>query len=69
MLQLSLDGKRLYVTNSIYRRWDNACYPEIKKQGSWKGQIDCDTEKGGLKPNEQFLVDFGKEPDGPRRAY
>lgn len=28
-------------------------------------QIDIDTEKGGLKINENFLVDFGKEPHGP----
>ena len=27
MLQLSLDGKRLYVTNSLYSTWDNQFYP------------------------------------------
>ncbi len=32
-------------------------------------QIDCDTEKGGMTLNEKFLVDFGKEPDGPSRAH
>ena len=32
-------------------------------------QLDCDTEKGGLKLNERFFVDFGKEPDGPARAH
>jgi selenium-binding protein 1 len=69
MLQLSLDGKRLYVTNSLYSTWDNTFYPEIGKQGSWMLQIDCDTDKGGLKLNEKFLVDFGKEPDGPSRAH
>jgi selenium-binding protein 1 len=30
---------------------------------------DCDTEKGGLKLNDKFYVDFGKEPDGPARAH
>ena len=69
MIQLSLDGKRLYVTNSLYSTWDNAFYPQIGKQGSWLVQIDCDTEKGGLKLNDKFLVDFGKEPDGPSRAH
>ncbi|KAF4524038.1 hypothetical protein B566_EDAN016020 [Ephemera danica] len=44
MLQLSLDGKRLYVTN-------------------------VDTEKGGLTLDKEFLVDFGKEPDGPVLAH
>jgi methanethiol oxidase len=69
MLQLSLDGKRLYVTNSLYSTWDNVFYPDLGKQGSWMVQIDCDTEKGGLKLNDKFLVDFGKEPDGPSRAH
>lgn len=69
MLQLSLDGKRLYATNSLYSTWDNLFYPEIKKQGSWLVQIDCDTDRGGMKLNENFLVDFGKEPGGPSRAH
>ena len=69
MLQLSLDGKRLYVTNSLMSVWDNQFYPGIAKEGSWMLQIDCDTEKGGMKLNENFLVDFGQEPDGPVRAH
>ncbi|MBP3959412.1 selenium-binding family protein [Gemmata sp. G18] len=69
MLQLSLDGKRLYATNSLYSTWDNAFYPDLGKQGSWMVQIDCDTEKGGLALNDKFCVDFGKEPDGPSRAH
>lgn len=69
MLQLSLDGKRLYATNSLFSTWDNVFYPELGKQGSWMIQIDCDTDKGGLALNEKFLVDFGKEPDGPSRAH
>lgn len=32
-------------------------------------QIDVDTVKGGLSVNENFLVDFGKEPDGPVLAH
>jgi selenium-binding protein 1 len=59
----------LYVTNSLYSTWDNVFYPDLAKQGSWLLQIDCDTEKGGLKLNEKFHVDFGKEPDGPSRAH
>jgi selenium-binding protein 1 len=69
MLQLSLDGKRLYVTNSLLSSWDDQFYPDLAKQGSHLLQIDCDTEKGGLKLNEAFFVDFGKEPDGPARAH
>jgi selenium-binding protein 1 len=69
MLQLSLDGKRLYVTNSLLSAWDNQLYPDIGKAGSHLLQIDCDVEKGGLAINEKFLVDFGQEPDGPSRAH
>lgn len=69
MLQLSLDGKRLYVTNSLLSIWDNQFYPDIGKQGSYLLQIDCDTKKGGMKLNEKFFVDFGKEPAGPARAH
>ena len=69
MLQLSLDGKRLYVTNSLYSPWDNQFYPNIAEKGSYLLQIDCDTESGGMKINEDFFVDFGKEPGGPARAH
>lgn len=69
MLQLSLDGKRLYVTNSLFSSWDNQFYPQIAKQGSYLLRVDCDTGRGGLTLNERFFVDFGKEPDGPARAH
>jgi methanethiol oxidase len=69
MLQLSLDGKRLYVTNSLYSSWDNQFYPKMAEEGSYLLQIDCDTEEGGMKINEDFYVDFGKEPAGPARAH
>ena len=32
-------------------------------------QIDVDTEKGGLTVNKNFLVHFGKEPNGPCLAH
>jgi methanethiol oxidase len=69
MLQLSLDGKRLYVTNSLFSTWDNQFYPELSQTGSYLLQIDCDTSNGGMKINENFKVDFGKEPSGPARAH
>jgi selenium-binding protein 1 len=69
MLQLSLDGKRLYVTNSLYSSWDNQFYPKMAEEGSYMLQIDCDTENGGMEINEDFFVDFGAEPAGPARAH
>lgn len=69
MIQLSLDGKRLYVTNSLFSVWDNQFYPDLSKKGSHMLQIDVDTEKGGLSINPDFFVDFGAEPDGPALAH
>lgn len=41
------------------------CY----RDGSVMMQIDVNTVSGGLTLNEKFLVDFGKEPDGPVLAH
>ena len=69
MLQLSLDGKRLYITNSLYSPWDNQFYPGISEKGSYMLRLDCDTARGGLSLDEDFCIDFGAEPDGPARAH
>jgi selenium-binding protein 1 len=55
MLQLSMDGRRLYVTNSLYSVWDNQFYPGLE---SWMLKIDCHPE-GGMTLDERFRVDFG----------
>ena len=69
MYQLSLDGKRMYVTTSLFSTWDNQFYPEIRTQGGAMIMIDCDNENGGMKINKDFIVDFGKEPNGPSRCH
>src|SRR5207248_14241 len=69
MLQLSLDGRRLYVTNSLLSTWDDQFYPDLGKAGSHLLRVDCDIEKGGLKLDPSFFVDFGQEPAGPARAH
>ncbi|KAI4372801.1 hypothetical protein MLD38_010988 [Melastoma candidum] len=69
MIQLSLDGKRLYVTNSLFSNWDKQFYPELVQKGSHMLQIDVNNEKGGLSLNPDFFVDFGAEPDGPSLAH
>ncbi|RNA01426.1 selenium-binding [Brachionus plicatilis] len=69
MLQLSLDGKRLYVTNSLFSSWDDQFYPELKKMGSYMIKIECDTEKGGMHLDENFHIDFGNIEKGPFRAH
>ena len=69
MIQLSLDGKRLYCTNSLFSTWDNQFYPDMKEMGSCMVMVDCDTDGGGLSINQDFFVDFAKEPNGPARAH
>ena len=69
MFQLSLDGKRIYVSNSLFSAWDNQFYPDMIKEGSHILQIEVDTEKGGLSLNENFFVDFGNEPHGPALCH
>lgn len=69
MLQLSLDGKRLYVTTSLFSPWDKQIYPDMYKNGSVMIKLDIDHEYGGLKLDENFLIDFGAEPDGPVLAH
>ncbi|XP_053987538.1 methanethiol oxidase [Hylaeus volcanicus] len=61
MLQLSLDGTRLYVTTSIFKPWDKQFYPEHVKNGSTMVKLDVDVQNGGLKLDNQFLVDFGED--------
>ena len=65
MLQLSLDGKRLYVTNSLYSTWDNQFYPELR---SWLLKVDIG-EDGSMEVDPDFFVDFHDRPGGPARAH
>ena len=60
MIQLSLDGKRLYVTTSLFSTWDNQFYPEIRTNGGCMLMVNCDTEEGGMAIDPDFVVDFGK---------
>ena len=65
MLQLSYDGRRLYVTNSLYSTWDNQFYPELR---SWLVKIDV-ADDGTMTFDENFYVDFFDRPEGPARAH
>lgn len=42
MLQLSLDGKRLYSTTSLYSVWDKQFYPDLVKYFVICYIEDCD---------------------------
>jgi methanethiol oxidase len=65
MIQLSLDGRRLYVTNSLYSTWDNQFYPGLR---SWLLKVNCGTD-GGMEVDPDFFVDLHDRPDGPARAH
>jgi selenium-binding protein 1 len=69
MLQLSLDGERLYWTTSLFSSWDNQFFPEEAANGSVMLKADIDPRDGTLRLDEDFLVDFGDLPEGPARAH
>ena len=65
MLQLSLDGRRLYVSNSLYSTWDNQFYP-----GCARGCcVSTATPTAAWRSTRDFFVDFHDRPDGPARAH
>ena len=66
MIQLSYDGRRLYVSNSLYSTWDNQFYGQDLR--SWLMRINCDPN-GGMEIDPNFFVDFYDRPDGPARAH
>jgi selenium-binding protein 1 len=65
MIQLSLDGRRLYVSNSLLSTWDNQFYPGLR---SWLLRVNCGPD-GGMELDEDFFVDLSDRPGGPARAH
>jgi selenium-binding protein 1 len=53
MVEISRDGRRVYVTNSLYASWDEVFYPE--GVGSWMAKLDADVEGGGLSADTSFF--------------
>ena len=53
MVEISRDGQRVYVTNSLYAAWDEVFYPS--GVGAWMAKLDADTSSGGLVPDERFF--------------
>ena len=69
MLQLSLDGERLYWTTSLFSSWDEQFYPEEGERGSVMLKADVNPRRGTMTLDSDFLVDFGELPAGPARAH
>ena len=57
------------LNDSIYYIYSYFLYFSPDRYGSFLLQIDVDTEKGGLTLNQDFTVDFGKEPEGAALAH
>jgi selenium-binding protein 1 len=53
MVEVSRDGKRVYVTNSLYGSWDDQFYPN--GVGAWMAKIDVDTGNGGISLDPRFF--------------
>jgi selenium-binding protein 1 len=52
MVEVSRDGRRVYVTNSIYGAWDGIFYPD--GVGAWAAKLDANLD-GGLTPEVRFF--------------
>ncbi|QDO25415.1 selenium-binding protein [Streptomyces sp. S1A1-8] len=57
MVELSRDGRRVYLTNSLYSAWDAQFYPA--GIDPWMVKLDADTSHGGLSVDSRFY------PHGP----
>lgn len=53
MVEISRDGRRVYVTNSLYGAWDGIFYPE--GVGAWMAKLDADVSAGGLVADAGFF--------------
>jgi methanethiol oxidase len=55
MVEVSRDGRRVYVTNSLYSPWDAQFYPDGIR--GWMAKLDVEPE-GGISFDREFLVEF-----------
>ena len=53
MVEISRDGRRVYVTNSLYAAWDEVFYPD--GVGAWMAKLDADISAGGLVADTGFF--------------
>ena len=53
MVEVSRDGKRVYVSNSLYGAWDDQFYPD--GVGAWVAKLDVDAGNGGIAPDPRFF--------------
>jgi len=55
MVEVSRDGKRVYLTNSLYRTWDEQFYPDGVR--GWLAKIDVGAN-GGMRLDPKLFLQF-----------
>jgi selenium-binding protein 1 len=55
MVEISRDGRRVYVTNSLYRTWDDQFYPD--GVNGWLAKVDVQPA-GGMALDPAGFVEF-----------
>jgi selenium-binding protein 1 len=55
MVELSRDGRRVYITNSLYTPWDAQVYPDGIR--GWMAKVDA-APGGGIEFDPRFLVEL-----------
>ncbi len=56
MVEVSRDGKRVYLTNSLYTSWDEQFYPDGLR--GWMVKLDT-APGGGISFDQRFFLDTG----------
>jgi len=62
MVEVSRDGRRVYLTNSLYSAWDNQFYPDGIR--GWMVKLDA-APGGGMMLDKRFFLEF----DAPYRPH
>jgi methanethiol oxidase len=55
MVEVSRDGRRIYITNSLYSPWDAQFYPDGIR--GWAVKLDA-APQGGIAFDPQFFIEF-----------
>jgi len=56
MVEVSRDGRRVYLTNALFTPWDAQFYPDGIR--GWMAKIDVDPN-GGMALDPRFLAETG----------
>jgi selenium-binding protein 1 len=55
MVEISRDGRRVYITNSLYSAWDDQFYPDGIR--GWMAKVNIG-ENGGMRLDQEFFLEF-----------